>query len=60
MTLSLSTGGAPVTGTARDGAHVLGCDMCPHPVGDHDAISLRFCAATSEHALSRSCICRKP
>jgi hypothetical protein len=33
------------------------CDMCPHPLDQHDAIAQRFCTATSAGALSRGCIC---
>jgi hypothetical protein len=33
------------------------CDMCPHPLDQHDAIARRFCTATSAGALSRGCIC---
>jgi hypothetical protein len=35
-----------------------GCDVCPHPVGDHDAIALRFCRATRNTAITRGCVCR--
>jgi hypothetical protein len=34
------------------------CGSCPHPMHVHDAISLRYCAATSSTALTRGCICR--
>ena len=34
------------------------CDVCPHPVVHHDAIGLRFCRATLDSALVRSCVCR--
>jgi hypothetical protein len=33
------------------------CPMCEHDVENHDAISLRYCAATASGALSRTCIC---
>jgi hypothetical protein len=33
------------------------CDVCEHPIADHDAISLRYCKATLSSALSRHCIC---
>ena len=41
---------------AQDAATVC-CDMCPHPLDQHDAIAQRFCTATSAGALSRGCIC---
>ncbi len=34
------------------------CDVCPHPVDDHDAIALRFCRATLAAAITRGCVCR--
>ena len=34
------------------------CDVCPHPVDDHDAIALRFCRATLAAAVTRGCVCR--
>jgi hypothetical protein len=34
------------------------CDVCPHPVADHDAIALRFCRATLAGAGVRGCVCR--
>jgi hypothetical protein len=37
------------------------CAACPHPLADHDAISLRFCRATEDHrgggATTRGCVC---
>ncbi|WP_148262451.1 RGCVC family protein [Hoyosella subflava] len=33
------------------------CDMCGHPTRDHDAISLRYCLATQNGAMSRGCVC---
>jgi hypothetical protein len=41
---------------AQDAATVC-CDMCQHPLDQHDAIAQRFCTATSAGALSRRCIC---
>jgi hypothetical protein len=35
-----------------------GCDVCPHPVDDHDAIGLRFCRATRSSGVDRGCVCR--
>jgi hypothetical protein len=35
-----------------------GCDVCPHPVADHDAIGLRFCLATRNARTDRGCACR--
>jgi hypothetical protein len=34
------------------------CDVCPHSVVDHDAIGSRFCRATMDSAIIRSCVCR--
>jgi hypothetical protein len=33
------------------------CDVCGHPMAEHDVIAGRFCDATQENALSRGCIC---
>jgi hypothetical protein len=33
------------------------CEMCPHPLRSHDAISLRFCSATRAAAIPRGCVC---
>jgi hypothetical protein len=33
------------------------CATCPHANERHDAIALRFCAATMVQALNRGCIC---
>jgi hypothetical protein len=33
------------------------CDVCPHPVDDHDAIGLRFCRATRSTGADRACAC---
>ena len=33
------------------------CPVCPHPVRSHDAISSRFCAATTAGAYERACVC---
>jgi hypothetical protein len=33
------------------------CDVCPHPIDQHDAIGRRFCRATFEQAFTRNCIC---
>jgi hypothetical protein len=43
---------------AEDAANVC-CDICSHPLDQHDAIAQRFCTATSAGALSRGCICPK-
>jgi hypothetical protein len=34
------------------------CDVCPHPVKQHDAIGQRFCLATGASAIDRACVCR--
>ena len=61
ITVTLSTATAPIdTGTA-DGIRPEGgtpaCDVCPHSLVGHDAISARFCSATLTGALARGCIC---
>ena len=33
------------------------CDVCPHPVRQHDPIGRRFCEATGNSALDRGCVC---
>ncbi|WP_422677969.1 RGCVC family protein [Blastococcus brunescens] len=37
------------------------CAVCPHPMADHDRISLRFCQATqpsgSGSGTTRGCVC---
>ena len=33
------------------------CLACPHPVTDHDAIALRFCAAMAASGNARQCLC---
>ena len=43
--------------TTRTDAVEGACETCPHPLGAHDAISLRFCAATLAAALPRGCVC---
>ena len=43
--------------TARSGAVDGACEMCPHALSAHDAISLRFCSATLAAALTRGCVC---
>ncbi|WP_354005546.1 RGCVC family protein [Rhodococcus antarcticus] len=48
-------GPAPTEGEVREGP---ACQACAHPLGAHDEIGLRFCAATTSAALSRGCICR--
>jgi hypothetical protein len=45
-------------GTVPATEHEPGCEVCPHPLADHDAIGLRFCRATSSGGLDRGCACR--
>ncbi|WP_237723862.1 MULTISPECIES: RGCVC family protein [unclassified Rhodococcus (in: high G+C Gram-positive bacteria)] len=33
------------------------CTACPHRPDSHDALGIRFCAATSDRNLGRKCIC---
>lgn len=35
------------------------CPVCPHAVADHDAISLRYCAASRMLVAARGCVCPK-
>ena len=55
---------APTATPARDDARmpepadVPTCGACPHPVGEHDGIGLRFCRATLDSAIARGCVCR--
>ncbi|HEY5247477.1 MAG TPA: RGCVC family protein, partial [Dermatophilaceae bacterium] len=35
------------------------CPVCAHAVDQHDALALRFCAATLSRALTRGCLCPK-
>jgi hypothetical protein len=46
-----------VDAPAPESRDVPGCEACPHPVDDHDAIGLRFCRATLASALDRGCVC---
>jgi hypothetical protein len=36
------------------------CGVCGHPLSAHDAISVRYCAATAAGALTRGCVCPHP
>jgi hypothetical protein len=33
------------------------CRACPHPLADHDAVALRFCAAMAAGGSTRRCLC---
>nr|WP_246045043.1 RGCVC family protein [Rhodococcus oryzae] len=33
------------------------CPVCPHSLESHDALGIRFCAATTDRHLERKCIC---
>ncbi len=52
---SVPTTQAPSSHREDDGS--AQCDACEHELADHDAIGLRFCRATQEQALTRSCLC---
>ena len=43
---------------APEPVDVTACEACAHPIGDHDAIGLRFCRATLASAIERGCVCR--
>lgn len=47
----------PDTTAAGDSTPAQMCDVCSHPMSDHDVISARFCAATVAGALTRGCVC---
>jgi hypothetical protein len=34
------------------------CAACSHSLDFHDAIGIRFCAATTDQHLERNCICK--
>lgn len=53
MSSAPSVSDAPRTAVPADG----GCGVCPHALGDHDRISLRFCQATQAAATTRGCVC---
>jgi hypothetical protein len=36
---------------------VEGCDVCAHPLNEHDRIARRYCIATFANAITRGCIC---
>jgi hypothetical protein len=44
--------GAPTPSTAAV------CDTCGHLITAHDVIGVRYCRATLENALARTCICK--
>lgn len=48
---------SPIATPARTAPSEAACEMCPHALSAHDAISLRFCAATRAAALTRGCVC---
>lgn len=59
ITPALTAGPTPSVPVAQPPAQLSQptCDVCPHPVARHDAISSRFCSATLHGALTRGCIC---
>jgi hypothetical protein len=38
-------------------ASVERCDVCAHPLAEHDRIARRYCVATFASAVTRGCIC---
>ncbi|MBN1092877.1 RGCVC family protein [Blastococcus sp. TML/M2B] len=48
---------APASTAPRPTAPAPGCAACPHPVGNHDPVALRWCRATTGSALDRTCVC---
>jgi hypothetical protein len=43
--------------TTQEHADARSCDVCPHPLAEHDGIASRFCRATRASALDRGCAC---
>ena len=41
-----------------DGGPAAACPACPHPLGRHDPIGVRFCRATAAGGFDRGCVCR--
>ncbi|HEY3717707.1 MAG TPA: RGCVC family protein [Jatrophihabitantaceae bacterium] len=33
------------------------CDVCGHALALHDRVAVRYCEATLQNALSRTCVC---
>lgn len=48
-----------VAGDVEETQALMYCDTCHHLRDRHDAIDLRYCAATLKMALTRRCICRE-
>ncbi len=48
----------PITTTGPEVTTVATCDMCVHPLDDHDRVARRYCAATSANAMDRGCVCK--
>ncbi len=57
MTTSLNIPESSVTAAVAASAAAVLCEMCPHEMDGHDALSRRFCRATAAGALTRGCIC---
>ena len=53
MSATTSVTDMPVATPAEAGS----CVVCPHALGEHDRISLRFCQATQAAATTRGCVC---
>jgi hypothetical protein len=45
-------------GSIESDEAVVYCSACPHPQNVHDPTALRYCAATPQLAIARSCICQ--
>ena len=58
MTTSAPVSPAPTPLAAATVPDPDTCSTCPHPLEQHDAIALRYCAATMAAALGRGCICQ--
>jgi hypothetical protein len=48
----------PIPTTTSEAVSTTQCDVCPHPLADHDPIAARFCSATGSAAIARGCVCR--
>jgi hypothetical protein len=53
MSTAPSVVDVPVTTPVEAGS----CAVCPHPLAEHDRISLRFCQASQASASTRGCVC---
>ncbi|WP_410637350.1 RGCVC family protein [Amycolatopsis sp. lyj-346] len=49
---------SPLPDTAETARNGTQCPSCPHPLGTHDTIARRYCAATTAGTTTeRGCVC---